>query len=44
MINKSFDSLIRESTYPIAIRWFLNFDKKFMMPIFKKKFEKDLLK
>jgi len=29
----------KEGTYPGLIKWFLNFDKKVMMPIFKKKFD-----
>ena len=38
-INQSFTSLIQEQTYPRAIKWFKNFDKNIMMPIFKKKGE-----
>lgn len=37
LIDKSFDDLIKENTYPWLITKFKNFDKNYMMPIFKRK-------
>jgi len=37
LINKSFEDLISERTYPNILRNFKNFDKAFMMPVFKRK-------
>ena len=38
-INRSFTALIKESTYPVVIQWFKNFDKRVMMPFFKRHFK-----
>ena len=37
LIDKSFDDLIKENTYPWLITKFKDFDKNYMMPIFKRK-------
>ena len=37
LIDHSFDSLVREGTYPWAIEHFLWFDRKYMMPCFKRR-------
>ena len=39
LIDQSFESLIREETYPWAIKNFLWFDRTYMMPMFKRKYE-----
>jgi len=35
-LNESLDALIKEKTYPAMIEKFRDFDKKYMMPIFKR--------
>lgn len=35
-INESFEQLIQEKTYPKMIQAFKDFDKNYMMPIFKR--------
>jgi hypothetical protein len=35
-LNESLDALINENTYPSMIEKFRDFDKKYMMPIFKR--------
>lgn len=35
-INESFEQLIQEKTYPKMIQAFKDFDKQYMMPIFKR--------
>lgn len=35
-INESFEQLIQENTYPKMIQAFKDFDKKYMMPMFKR--------
>lgn len=35
-INESFEQLIKEKTYPKLIQAFKDFDKNYMMPIFKR--------
>jgi hypothetical protein len=35
-INESFEQLIKEKTYPKFIQAFKDFDKKYMMPVFKR--------
>ena len=37
LIDKSFDDLIKENTYPWIITKFKDFDKNYMMPIFKRR-------
>ena len=37
LINQSFDDLIKEKTYPWIITKFKDFDKYYMMPIFKRR-------
>jgi hypothetical protein len=35
-LNESLDALIEEDTYPSMIKKFRDFDKNYMMPIFKR--------
>jgi hypothetical protein len=35
-LNESLDALIDEDTYPTMIKKFRDFDKNYMMPIFKR--------
>lgn len=35
-INKSFQELVDQNVYPRAIKYFMIFDKKYLMPIFKR--------
>lgn len=39
MIDHSFNDLIKEGTYPTLLQKWLDFDKTYMMPIFKRKTE-----
>lgn len=38
-INESLYSLIDEGTYPTCLKCFIDFDEKWMMPIFKRAFK-----
>ena len=37
LIDRTFDDLIKEKTYPWLITKFKEFDKAYMMPVFKRK-------
>ena len=40
-IDRSFDALIKEKTYPGVLGWFLKLDKKYLMPLFKRRHAKE---